>query len=441
MKKMKKSLTEKLIYNDKILIVISVLLSITLWATVKINYSNETSRVISDVKITLNAEGENEEGYKYFVDEAQLYADVEIAGKSYNINSNVISKDDIVVTVSDSFADTAGKKWLTLSAKLVNGKGGNSAQIVSVTPSTIAVYYDREITDTFNVEAQLSNSAEDLVDEGYIAGAPVPSVKTVDITGPESILNQLEKVFLQAEIPSEDLPLTKTKTMTATVRYQFGSTVDLQYISCPEFEKNVPTVTVSVKERREIPTAVKYINQPEAYTPSDGNVTINPEKVNVISNTNSTETKYIIETIDFRELSNKVNKFVYTAEETQSSDKLADDISLFTVTIDFSDMSRKVVAGNSSNVLFVNSKEDFDYNVDFSGGGLDSIILIGPSSALSQITYEDIQIEINVDSLDLARSGSQQIEVSNISIQNEAGKECWVYGSYTATVTAVPKAE
>jgi hypothetical protein len=104
-------------------------------------------------------------------------------------------------------------------------------------------------------------------------------------------------------------------------------------------------------------------------------------------------------------------------------------------------MSRKAVGGNSNNVLFVNSKEDYDYQVDFSGGGLDSIILIGPSSDLSQITSEDIQIEINVSSLDLARSGSQQIEVSNISIQNEAGKTCWVYGSYTATVTAVPKAE
>lgn len=441
MKKMKKSLTEKLIYNDKILILISVLLSITIWATVKINYSNETSRMISDVKISLNAEDENEEGYKYFIDDEQLYVDVEISGKSYNINSNVISRDDIIVTASDAFEDSVGKKWLTLSARIENGKGGNTAQVVSVTPSTIAVYYDREITDTFNVEAQLGNSSDALVDEGYIAGAPVPSVKTVDITGPESVLNQLEKVCLQATIPEEDLPLTRTKTMTANVRYQFSTSVDSYYISCPEFENNVPTVTVSVKEQREIPTAVKYINQPEAYSPSDDNVTISPEKVNVISNTNSTETKYIIETIDFRELSNKVNKFVYTAEETQSSDKLADDISLFTVSIDFSDMSRKVVSGNSGNVLFVNSKEGFDYTVDFSGGGLDSIILIGPSAALSQITYEDIQIEINVSSLDLARSGSQQIEVSNISIQNEAGKECWVYGSYTATVTAVPKAE
>ena len=440
MKKMKKSLTEKLIYNDKILIIISVLLSVTIWATVKINYSNETSRVVSDVKITLSTEGENEEGYKYFVDDELLYADVEISGKSYNINSNVISKDDIVVTASDAFVDSVGKRWLTLSARIANGKGGNAAQVVSVTPSTIAVYYDREITDTFNVEAQLNNSTDALVDEGYIAGAPVPSVKTVEITGPESVLNQLEKVYLQATIPEDELPLTKTKTMAATVKYQFGSSADSYYISCPELEKNPPTVTVSVKERREIPTAVKYINQPEAYSPSDDNVTISPEMVNVISNTNSAETKYIIETIDFRELSNKVNKFVYTAEETQSSDKLADDISLFTVTIDFSDMSRKAVGGNSSNVLFVNSKEDFDYTVDFSGGGLDSIILIGPSDALSQITSEDIQIEINVSSLDLARSGSQQIEVSNISIQNEAGKTCWVYGSYTATVTAVPKA-
>ena len=49
-------------------------------------------------------------------------------------------------------------------------------------------------------------------------------------------------------------------------------------------------------------------------------------------------------------------------------------------------------------------------------------------------TREDIQVEINVSSLDLEESGEQIVEVSNISIVSEDFEDCWVFGKYKAYI-------
>ncbi len=437
MKKGKKSLSEKLIYNNKFVMFLSVSLAIIIWVTVKINYSTDITRVVSDVRISLNTTVSEETGYKYFADEEQLYVDVEISGKAYDINSNVISKDDIIVTASEIYVDSAGYKMLSLNARIEGGNG--SAQIVSVNPSNLMVYYDREVTDTFNVEPQITNAPETLVNEDYIFSGLIASKKTVEITGPETVLSQLEKVYFIATADSSVLPFTENTALKATVKYEFSGTSDAYYISCPELEKDTPKVTVVVKAQKTIPTAIKYVNQPSAYTASDDNITIDPKEVRILGSTGNNESRYLVETVDFRTLSNKKNVLEFTCDEAQSSDKLIDEIEKFTVTIDFSHLSSKKIDPKQCTVIYVDEDEAYEYTVDFTGFDNDEIVLIGPRDSLSMISAEDIQIEINADVLNQARSGSQIVEISNISIQNEQKNDCWIYGSYTATLTATPK--
>ena len=436
MKKGKKSLSEKLIYNNKFVMLVSVSLAIIIWVSVKINYSTDITRVVSDVRISLNTSVSSETGYKYFVDEDKLYVDVEISGKAYDINSNVISKDDIIVTASEVYVDSAGYKVLSLSARV---EGNGSAQIVSVIPSTVAVYFDREVTDTFNVEAQLTNDPLTVVDENYLFSALIPSKKTVQVTGPETVLSQLEKVYFTATADNSILPLAENTALNATVKYEFNGTADAYYLKCPELEKDTPKVTVVIKEQKTIPTAIKYVNQPSVYTASDDNITIDPATVKILGSTSSKENRYLVETVDFRTLSNKKNVFKYTSEEAQSSDKLVDDIEIFTVTIDFSHLSSKRFDPAACSVIYVGTDDSYDYFLDFSGFDNDEITVIGPRTSLSQLTAESIQIEVDADDLSAARSGSQIIEISNISIQSEQKNDCWVYGSYTAELTATPK--
>lgn len=438
MKKGKKSLSEKLIYNNKFVMLVSVTLAIAIWVSVKINYSTDITRVVSDVRISLNTSMLSETGYKYFVDDEQLYVDVEISGKAYDINSNVISKDDIIVTATETFVDFAGNKQLSLNARIEGGNG--SAQIVSVMPSSITVYYDREVTDTFRAEPRLTNDEETLINEDYLLSGLFVSDNMVEVTGPESVLSQIETVYFTSTVDDSVLPLTKSVSLESQVEYKFKGTVDPGLLRWLKVEGETPKVNVVVKAIKNIPTAIKYINNPSAYKPGDDNVRIDPENVIILASAESSSTSYLVHTINFTELSNKKNEFEYTLSEVQSKEKLSDEsITSFKVTIDFSELSSKKFKPEHCDVIFVGENEGYDYDFDFSTFENEEIIVIGPKDSLSEISAKDIKIEIDVENLIQARNSKKDIEISNISIVSEQKADCWVYGSYTATVTATVK--
>ena len=52
--KNKSGIFEKIFYNNKLLLVFCIILSITLWTAVKINVSDNTSRTISDVMVRID---------------------------------------------------------------------------------------------------------------------------------------------------------------------------------------------------------------------------------------------------------------------------------------------------------------------------------------------------------------------------------------------------
>lgn len=439
MKKGKKSLSEKLIYNNKFVMFISVALAIIIWASVKINYSTDITRVVSDVRISLNTDVSDDSGYKYFVDEEQLYVDVEISGKAYDVNSNVIDKEDIIVTAPGAYSDYAGKKELSLNARIEGGRG--NAQIVSVIPSKITVFYDREVTETFNVEAKLTDDTSTLVGENYIfSELRVSGSKTVDITGPESVISKIETVYLTATVDESMKPLEKSVLLEPKIEYKFKESVDTGYLRWLKVEDEIPKVNVVVKEIKNVPTAIKYINNPSDYKPGDDNVVIDPENVIILGSAESNVSQYLVHTIDFSELSNKKNEFVFSVDEVQSKEMLSDkNIKEFKVTIDFSHLTRKSFKPDSCEIIYVGGDGAYDYTPDFSGFENEEIIVIGPRDSVSKISAKDIKIEIDVENLHQARNGSRIVKVTNISIQGEPQKDCWIYGSYEATVTASAK--
>ena len=188
MKKDKKAF-DKLFYNNKFVLAFSILLALVFWTTVKINYSDNTTRTVSDVKISLDSSFAKENDFVPFIDSDKLTVDVEISGKSYAINSKSFSKDDIIVEASSGYIDSAGYKVINLSAKTTE----NDVTVVSINPSTITVFFDRKASGTFNVEAKLNNDLDSLVEDGYRVGQPVASLSTVDVSGPASVVEKIKE--------------------------------------------------------------------------------------------------------------------------------------------------------------------------------------------------------------------------------------------------------
>ena len=438
----KKSKVESLFYNNKFLMFFSVVLAVIIWGTAKINYSAETVRTVSDVRVSLTNTLTEGSDYVYFIDEEKLYVDVEISGKAYNINSKAVTKDDIVVEATGTYIDSSGYKLITLTARMADGVGGN-VNINSVSPSTVAVFYDRKITSTFNVSARLNNETEKLVEGRYMVGQPVPSHRTVDITGPATILNRLQNVYFEAEVPEDKLPLTASLELPAEIRYKFEGTADSRFLTVEGInsESNSAKVTVPVSVTGTVPVGVKFLNQPSAYTENPPETKITPAEVEISYNPKEGD-KYDVlyaGTIDFREVSDTVNTFAFPVDEKLGVNVVDKNLKEITVSLDMSSMERRVLNGTSGKTVYINQDDNFDYAVDFSVGNLNEIVIIGPAESLEKINAEDIQIELNVSTVNLARAGAQIIEVSNISIQSEKINDCWVYGKYNVRVSASSK--
>lgn len=436
MSKSNKSIIEKIIYNNKLLMVFCLIVSVILWAAVKINYSAETTRTISDVKITVTNNTEGSELVPFIGEE--IFAEVVVSGKAYNINTYALSKDDIVVEASGGYIDSAGFKNLTLTVKASETGDLSDVKITSVSPATISVYYDRKMTETFDVEARITNDIASLAEGEFVVGQPVPSVSTVEVTGPATVLNKMTKVYFDGSVIEDELPLTQAKVIPADISYELESKRYAKFLVCENIndESNPATVTIPVYVTKDIPTQVKFINQPAYFTENPPKVKITPSQLKVSYNPAESEDYEFLTvgTVDFRDLLNKVNSFSFEIDEKFKKPGIDTSFGQFKVTVDMSSMSKKTFDITDGKVVLLNQIEGFTYSVDTSRSNFDSVVVIGPKSSLDKITSDDIQVEINVSSLSLKSRGTQSIEVSNISIVNEEVNDCWIYGKYDAVI-------
>ena len=429
----RKSIIERIVFNDRALMVFCVIMAIVIWASVKINYSDEVTRTLSDVKINITASVDEGAELTAFIDETELYCEVTVKGKSYDINAYSLSKDEIIVEATGAYVDSAGYRVLNLSAKTADG-GMSDIEITKISPSSISVYYDRKTTDTFNVEAKLGNDLSSLVEGEYAVGQPVPSMNTVDVTGPATILNRLSKVYFTAQIKEDNLPLTASKNLPAKIAFDLENEEEAKYLICEGVnnESNPATVTVPVYVTKEVETAVKFVNQPAIFSEKVEAVAISPKTVKISYNPQDDENfdKLYVATIDFSKISNKMNNFEFPVDEKLGVTLVDKEIERFNVSVNMSEMSSKTLDKAPTKVVFLNQDENYNYAVDFENSNLDEIVLIGPKKSLQKITADDIQVEINVSSLTVNSRILQKVKVSNISIQSDEIEDCWVYGEY-----------
>ena len=438
MKNRKTNFLDRLFFNNKFLMVFSVLLAIVLWAVVKVNSSETSTRVLTDVKVNLDTSLAQENDYIAFYDSDSLSVNVEVSGSSYNINTYSLKRDNISVEATAGYVDSAGYKTLNLSAHADN----SDVDVVKITPSSITVFFDRSDTQTFNVEARLTNTESQLANNGYIIGQPIPSVSTVDVTGPATVLDKITKVYFDATLDESQLPLTATTEVSATIAYDLEHERETGFLVCEDLDSgsNTATVTIPVNREATVETTVKFINQPAYFDENPPAVTISPAKVKISLNAEDDSeelSSFNVGTVDFHTLKNEVNTLSFAPDKKNT--QLIDDVSKFRVEIDLSSLSSVKLDATTSNVVFLNQSADYKYEALLENVGLDQVTIVGPAASLKKLHAEDLQIAINVSSIAKASSTAHAVKITNISIQPSDINDCWVYGTYRARVRMTKK--
>ena len=415
-----------LLYNKRFLLIFSFVISFILWMWVAIEQSPEVQKVITNVPVSIKYENSVPEklGLQIF-GQSDFYVDITVTGKKYIVSS--LTADDFTVVANTNNADSIGKKMLKLH---VEEKEANSDfTITSYSENEIEVFFDRyqelELPITVNVNTSLDN----IVPDEHKLGEAVPSVDRLTISGPSTIISQIETMNANVSV---DEVLTQTTTLDADIVLlsKDGTVVDSSLLKLNE--SNI-TITLPVLKIVTLPTAVEFKNAPAYYTNKPISYSVYPSTVQAAVPVDLVETTkyYVVDVIDFSQISNTKNVYKIKAEDSKSFDFLNSNVNSFSVTIDASAMTKMNFIVPNSNIVIKNSDSFYDVKpVEYDGV---TITVVGPENVLSELSGNDFQIMVEVpeqeEPVDRIKTNGRVVVPNN--------KQCWSIGESSITISFV----
>ncbi len=407
-----------LFQNNIFVFILSLFISVVIWLLVVINVSPQTTRVIKDVKVTIDDTVPSQFGLEVF-GESEFTVDVTVKGKKYQISTGNLSAEDIVVTAVTTNVDSAGFRTLQLRAEPVNDNA--SYTISSVSSKTIDVYFDTAKSVQFVIEPNIIADGFPVVEDGFTCGEISLSENSVVISGPSTQVNRIERVI--AECTLEKSLNSNFSLETQIVPIDDKNKSDFDYLTM-SVEKTV--VAIPVLRVKTLNTAVNFKNFPQNYAAAPLSYKISPltESFNIFVDEYDKTTSYNVGTIDFKSLSPTNNRFVFSSEKLPVVEGGAEE---FIVTVDMTGFSQEYIS-ISADKIKVNNPEKEEFTISYHPN---SVVVVGPRSELERITKDKIYVEIDLSQID-AEPGETVTIPALITVDSDS---CWIYGTYDVEIT------
>lgn len=412
-KKSKFSL-RKLIYNDKYLIVLSVIAAVVIWIATSINLSPETTKSVT-VPVTVDFSGTLAEqlGIQYF-DSTDITVDVTISCQRYLARD--ITADDISATLRTDTVTSAGYQSVQI---LVSTRGTDEFSIESYYPTSVAGLYDVYQEQSFPVQLKYTNT--DFCADGYVAGVTTLSSDEVLVGGPKTYVSQIDRV--EATI-SLDSNLSESQLVDLAPVALDSSGKKLDYIT---FENSI-TANIPILKVENLSPQVNLVNAPvNVQNIVDIDYSVSKIQAGVLE---SGENAVLdIGDINFNEISPGKNEFTFDLTQL-SGVVVLDGTDEVTVTVTVPDYyETRDIRVSASNVTI--SPPD-GYTAQAVSLPDTTITVVGSSSALENLSSSNLVL-----SCDLKQNGNSVSTGVNeyvLSVSVNDAPDVWVYGSYTVRV-------
>lgn len=412
-KKSKFSL-RKLIYNDKYLIVLSVIAAVVIWIATSINLSPETTKSVT-VPVTVDFSGTLAEqlGIQYF-DSTDITVDVTISCQRYLARD--ITADDISASLRTDTVTSAGYQSVQI---LVSTRGTDEFSIESYYPTSVAGLYDVYQEQSFPVQLKYTNT--DFCADGYVAGVTTLSSDEVLVGGPKTYVSQIDRV--EATI-SLDSNLSESQLVDLAPVALDSSGKKLDYIT---FENSI-TANIPILKVENLSPQVNLVNAPvNVQNIVDIDYSVSKIQAGVLE---SGENAVLdIGDINFNEISPGKNEFTFDLTQL-SGVVVLDGTDEVTVTVTVpDDYETRDIRVSASNVTI--SPPD-GYTAQAVSLPDTTITVVGSSSALENLSSSNLVL-----SCDLKQNGNSVSTGVNeyvLSVSVNDAPDVWVYGSYTVRV-------
>lgn len=414
----KKFSIRKLIYNDKYLIIFSILAAIAIWIGTSINLSPQTTKTITvPVNVDFSNSAASQLGIKCY-GEASIDVDVTVSCKKYLAKD--ITSDDLIATLQTNVVTNKGV--IDVPIKVESGDRAEFT-IQSYYPTHYSAYFDVEAEKNLDIELRYNN--KDFIAEGYIMGSELLSETSAKITGPKTYVSLVDKLVADVNI---DEKLTKTQSID--IKPQpidvNGNIVD--YITVDSGNVNL---TLPVLKQMELGVAVSFTSVPEGFDSKQLAVVYSVRKVNAGVLEDAGITEATIGNIDFSELKSGINRFTFQVSTLESM-VILDDISEInvSVTVPSSVYTTKSVGVSASDVTVAKVPEG--YKAEVVSISSKNVSVVGKADDLKST---DLGVGMVVDlssQKEELQAGTYDLPVT-ATVENS--KNCWVYGNYTARIS------
>lgn len=416
-----------IIKNNRILMIVSFLISFGLWIWVSVEKSPIVQTVISDVPINLDLTGSVPEqlGFQIFGD-TNFKVDVTVSGKKYIVSS--LDKDDITVTAVTNYVDSAGEKTLQLKYELADG--AEEFDIVGLSKSYIEVYFDTPKQVELPLQPEFTNDINSLIPDNCILGDIIFSRQSVTVSGPAAEINRISKAVAKATISEK---LEKNTTLIPEITLVTEDNTNLIYSSI-DGQSNDITMSIPIYKIVTLPASVTFKNAPASFVSNPLDYSVYPSTVTVavpIDVASSLES-ISVATVDFTDITGGLNTFTFSSSEIDDVIPTDATASKFRVTVNASGMATKTVTVSASDAKIINA--DTNYDVQNIDNRNITFTVIGDEDTVKNIDSEDITITADLQGIAIDENTK-----SVTAIAKTTSGKCWVCGKNDIRLSVTKK--
>ena len=415
----------RLIDNNKLMMLFSLLAAFGLWIWVAIEKSPVVEVTIPSVPVQIDMENSVPAQLNLqMFGQTEYYVDVTVTAKRFV--ASTLSAADVSVTAQTNYVDSAGTKSLQLRAVAANSK---DFEITGLSQNYIDVYFDTYKEAEFAVLSRINAPEAGSVVEGCILGDPVFSRSTVIVSGPATEVNTVTGVVAVVTL---DEPLAATTTLQPELQLQTESNETLSNVQIDSGDSDV-TMTVPVLKSVVLPTTVTFRNTPAGYlnepvpftvSPSSVEAAIPVEQVGVVSSIS-------VGTLDFADLESGFNRFTFEAADITDY-IVTDNTTRFRVTVDMSGTTSASFIVPQANVSIVAQKDGFASTV--ASGNIANVRVIGTAEEVAALTNDMLFVELDLSETDI-QAGEQTVE-AHVFVRGST--KAWAYGTYPVRIRSTP---
>lgn len=414
---------KRLIYNDKYLMIVSLLLAIIVWIVASLNVgTSETKTIKMNVPIKLGDEISEQLGMQYYSLQDSIEVSVKISGAKYVIGQ--VTENDLSVKFDTSSVNRTGVQSIPILVS--NASKRLDFEISGTYPSAIDGYFDVNATKVMKLDL---NFDKNQVADGYIFGKPVMSEDMIIVSGPKNYIDRIEGAVVDVVFGSDE-KLTELYKGNCNIGF-IGTGIEPSYFTVTSRTDTATplktvSVTIPVLKKADLPVSIDFVDKPAMMDNDSIKIKYSTENVYAGVLDTAEIKNAVIGTINFNQLTTGKQTFDFDVTKLNGI-TILDNTKSITVDITINGYSERSVAIDKSKIQIEGVPDG--YRAEIEGLSSATIKVVAPKG--TSVSPADLTMKC-----DVSEEKKTNIYPVTITIGNNTS---WVYGTYNATIKLIKK--